>query len=1255
MTHKNQTPMDHRRKGSALLLTLLVVSLLLGIVLAFVTFVRLDLRQVESKHQLQQARSVSRLGMELALARLQDTTGPDQRITARADVFDGSSENVYQDSLTANIEKSKWVGVWDATSFKETDPQAKTFLGWLVSGAEEDVDLVADVETAYSNEDELITLVGTGSVANESDQVKVPKVSVGDGAAYAWWVKDENMAARFDTSDPYRNSTDALKRQFSLHSAQRYAVELMNVDTATVLGDSLFPYEHPTFTNLVERVASLDQIPLIWKSSPTNMDVYQKLIQNRYHDLSLVSRGLLVDVKNGGLRQDLNMAFEMPYDKWVESDYVKAHAHHEVPIYQPPGYPKDREIAPMIRISDFSPYGFTPESSKGPREPSPVPYDNPEPERLKTNRSVKLPPVLRGPPWDLFRNYYRLYKSNDSDLVEYGFPSSMNVQHDGSLLGRSPFPSAHGYYNARRYGQDPLVWDYAEIYGPWGTNYSRSLPMGRPVLPGISPVVIRLQNVVSFKTRVVSGVNPAAYHLDMYLDPVVTIWNPYNVRLKTGRDYGQPLVLGVKFLNLRPFIRANIPSTGETREMEASFTDLFDNYAPVDSDYISDKDQTFQLELDLGSYILEPGEILVFSHPGPVVPYYRNENMDPDDPDYSDSGMHITLKPGVDKLMGDSGMVFENIVRFLSNNDLFTDGQLPSETEMRFKMEPGIAESILKFQVVGIGADGKEPFMSSFQAGLDKISTQWTVDDFTPGDLKNSKRPTLYFDSFLKHADSLNPINLFSQYNVRALTFEQGTSFNIQSSAYTPQSGSVDKVEDVFWGQGVVVNDLNGLIAMDGDNGFWGPTNQSAGINDWNTHIPLFDVPRAPMTSLANFQHVPVSIMADEPSYVVGNSLASIFVGYAPLSLQKLNPSDKFWNAGYSPGRLEWTMTRVDWSYLLNQVLFDSYYFSGIAPTSGYTTSKAQLEDHIQNNTPLHNSPYHFRAANGEDSDDILNRLFDENGEPTPLAPREMSSHLMVDGMFNINSTSVNAWKALLASTRKIKVETQESGEVHSSGTVYTRMSIPYTGENDEWTGFRSLSDAQIERLAEEIVIQIKERGPFLNLSDFVNRRASDQADPSTVHEHMKMGALEAAIRASSINDGYITDRLADKGMSSSKNEINSKLRDRVDRNSKVSEGVSGYVTQADILSVIGPILSARSDTFTIRSYGAYEDASGNVLSKAWCEAVVQRVPEYQDSHQNISDFPPHENPANVDSYDTSPPRRKYEIVRFRWLDPEEI
>lgn len=73
-----------QKTGSSLLVTLLVVSLLLVVVLSFSVFVRMELRQVLQKQQHVLAQKNAKMAGELALAHLQELTGPDQRITMPA-------------------------------------------------------------------------------------------------------------------------------------------------------------------------------------------------------------------------------------------------------------------------------------------------------------------------------------------------------------------------------------------------------------------------------------------------------------------------------------------------------------------------------------------------------------------------------------------------------------------------------------------------------------------------------------------------------------------------------------------------------------------------------------------------------------------------------------------------------------------------------------------------------------------------------------------------------------------------------------------------------------------------------------------------------------------------------------------------------------------------------------------------------------------------------------------------------------------
>jgi hypothetical protein len=85
------------------------------------------------------------------------------------------------------------------------------------------------------------------------------------------------------------------------------------------------------------------------------------------------------------------------------------------------------------------------------------------------------------------------------------------------------------------------------------------------------------------------------------------------------------------------------------------------------------------------------------------------------------------------------------------------------------------------------------------------------------------------------------------------------------------------------------------------------------------------------------------------------------------------------------------------------------------------------------------------------------------------------------------------------------------------------------------------------------------------------------------------------------------------------------------------------------LLTPLAPFASARSDTFLIRSYG--EARSGTETARAWCEAVVQRTPDFVDPATPraaaAADLPADSASARFG--------RRFKILSFRWLAPSEV
>jgi hypothetical protein len=96
--------------------------------------------------------------------------------------------------------------------------------------------------------------------------------------------------------------------------------------------------------------------------------------------------------------------------------------------------------------------------------------------------------------------------------------------------------------------------------------------------------------------------------------------------------------------------------------------------------------------------------------------------------------------------------------------------------------------------------------------------------------------------------------------------------------------------------------------------------------------------------------------------------------------------------------------------------------------------------------------------------------------------------------------------------------------------------------------------------------------------------------------------------------------------------------------------GSSAYVDQADVLRHFAEQITPRGDTFVIRTYGDSIDAQGNVVARAWCEAIVQRSPDYVDKSDDN-----HVKAAELQSAVNKRFGRSFQIISFRWLGGSEV
>jgi hypothetical protein len=221
-----------------------------------------------------------------------------------------------------------------------------------------------------------------------------------------------------------------------------------------------------------------------------------------------------------------------------------------------------------------------------------------------------------------------------------------------------------------------------------------------------------------------------------------------------------------------------------------------------------------------------------------------------------------------------------------------------------------------------------------------------------------------------------------------------------------------------------------------------------------------------------------------------------------------------------------------------------------------------------------------------------------------------------------------------------------------------TAKSYPQIAENNldnggpgTWSTVNSLSPNEINALADAVVEEVKRRGPFLSMADFVNRRlVEDSAQPEEDFLGLK-GTLQAAIdkvstsASGSINSNFYQGSFGVDVANAPGNDQYPEHEIGMPESMSGSRFFSapGFLTQADILSALSPLMTVRGDTFTIRSYGSSQGLiSGRPKSQVWCEAVVQRIADPVEEGDSIVQ------PAGRFG-------RSFKILQIRWLNEDEV
>lgn len=422
------------------------------------------------------------------------------------------------------------------------------------------------------------------------------------------------------------------------------------------------------------------------------------------------------------------------------------------------------------------------------------------------------------------------------------------------------------------------------------------------------------------------------------------------------------------------------------------------------------------------------------------------------------------------------------------------------------------------------------------------------------------------------------------------------------------------------------------------------------------THLAVAEIPTRPLRSLGELQHFDINYNNPRPPYIanpIGNSLASYLI--APQSVSA-NESVEV------SARMA-----LDHSYISNHLLYDDWFVSSIAPETAPFSSvelrsvEETYEDFISGAEGLPNNTYvPAKTLSFAEATAAAEDLIDDS-----TSWHSVASKLEVEGMFNINSTSVEAWTALLKhaagddvpyTSVDLSADSWSVGLESDTGSPVSRTSVAGDPQanldsNIQKIGMHQrLTDAQVRALASEIVEQVKARGPFLSLSEFMNRRLS------TDRSLARSGAVEAALnelatRGASENpfsdiQSYFTESVTVPG------GVTYPFKEAAEGN--LAYGFPGWMRQADVLRPIAPILSARDDTFVIRAYGESKDPlTGATQAGVWCEAVLQRRADYVDSINDEPTVLPGE--STLSSEINKRFGRRFVIVSFRWLSADEV
>ena len=1234
---KNPFPLRFENRGFALVATLSLMILLTLLAVGILSLSAVSLRSSSQGSAQAEARANAKLALMLAIGELQKEMGPDMRVSAEAAIFDSSPVTAEIDGIA----QARWLASYDSwgnwLNAEYTPPggsplnirdtytpkRESMFRRWLLSmpdGSETNPDAAASLNGW--DDTNSIVLVGKGSLgdlaASQPEQVtRAYLKSVGKSGRHAWWISPENHKARIDRAK--------MPRILALDEWQASQGDTAEVGVGSISGLAVLDTDAEISAKLIShdtlRVAQINGVT----------------VQNHFFDLTTCSRGVLASVRTGHLRKDLSLLFEKENSALPEP------------------YKYTAGMGPEPSIRPMSPDLL----SRGPKV---------------TNRHFAS--------WTNMRHFYRMYR-NSSDATAPAAGASTGASGAIRWSGNQPYSE----------GQIPLLYRDRTNTGQWlGDNAYLRLP-----------VLAKLTFIYSLMSE---RVNPAStsdlrYRLYLVYTPVYTYWNPYNTELRIPDN-----TLGC------------LSSTYQVLPMGSQLF-LGNNPVSATPGLLSTGNAHSFLRSGNGSDIVfKPGEIRLFSHPtiGPQTGGQRDPlDLSPGFNPLAYGGDRLQLT--VRNQSEDAGVKVVFSHSYWGGNVSY--GNTPgSLCHTPFWLPAGSDRGLAfnwNFPVMyqNDWFNLAQTYTSMTPSGPGEIA-RWVYSDTNPV-------PVAYAQLVIKGLSEFDYESIAWAKDWRSRNWIQSPPFYFGSNLYISENDTIAHTQRLD--NPYVMNfgpmsaaEMPKVVGHLGGNAFIG-----SGSSPFEkvTAVPALELPTAPIAGLAGFSGMRINPGWVDPrrmnsdlgiESVGSNNTSKASYAYSvvkTLAYQSgvtgpgignsfmhpmLPRTDvyRFFNNSVSadPGNRTLPLENINFNdnkvfcdywdhvFLINDALWDDYFVSSLAnqtrPGANAARSLDENIDHLVAGGKLANSRYRYEAGSLP-TEQVKADLRSADGF------LKAARHLSVDGMFNVNSTSVAAWQALFAGIRERQlVYRDDSGalrkidvppgkriglsrfdtEVSDKEMDDPAKGVKMPDGSAGWSGVRFLDDAQLRKLAEECVKQVKARGPFLNFAEFVNRRLSDDSLGT-------MGALQSAIdyddenpESGSINyifkngSGFMleTGDLGDHAFSTPEAATGSRFA-----------GIPGYLIQSDLMKPIANTLSVRDDTFRIRAYGESLDASGNVIARAWCEATVQRIPEYGDTANDATVSARNMSPSGVFSDNTTLTStnrrfgRRFVIESFRWLSGAEI